>query len=383
MVTNRTKLDLQRDWDVGLIGGGLAGLSLAIILAREGLEVLVIEKDQYPRHKVCGEYISNESLDFLSRLDFPFKDWDLPNIDRFELSFPDGNNHSCKLEPGGFGISRYALDHQLAKIALDNGVQLVAGEKVVRWESMPEEHSIILKDGKGYRSKVLVIAAGRNAGGISHKGRQKARGNSWFGVKYHVDMDFPKDLIQINVFKGGYAGLSKVENGRLCFCYLANSKGLKEFGGSIPEYEKSILTENPFLAKYLHSMEILSGPFTTGNFVFDYFATSSKSALVLGDSAAFIPPLTGNGMSLAFRSAAVVGELLTDYFKGRKNWQEVEQSYEKYGRQYLRRRIDSGVFLQNLLLNPSVYLQKSLSFGLNMFPFMLKQLSKKAVGKPF
>ncbi|TVR79962.1 MAG: NAD(P)/FAD-dependent oxidoreductase [Saprospirales bacterium] len=374
---------LQAKWDIGIIGGGLAGLSLAIVMAGEGLDVLVVEKEQYPRHKVCGEYVSNESLDFLKRLNFPFSNWDLPQIKKFELSFRDGNNHSCELDPGGFGISRYTLDHQLAKLAVEGGVELITGEKVTKQDSDSGGYILTTRQGRDYRCRVLIFAAGRNAGGVSPKVIKHKKANSWFGVKYHVDMEFPKDLIQINVFRDGYAGLSAVENNRLCFCYLAKSEVLKEHKGSIPEFEKAILGENPYLSSYLSNMQKISGPFTTGNFVFEYLAASSRSGLILGDSAGFIPPLTGNGMSLAFRSAAIAADLLTDHFKGKKSWKEVERSYERYGKQYLRKRIDSGIFLQNLAIHPSVYLQKSLSFGLNMFPFLLKRLSKKAVGKSF
>src|SRR5271154_664542 len=103
-------------YDVVIIGGGLGGLSLSIQLAKAGFLVGVFEKEQYPFHKVCGEYISFESWNFLQELGIPLSDWNLPTIRRLMVSSPNGKYLEHDLPLGGFGISRYKLDAALADI---------------------------------------------------------------------------------------------------------------------------------------------------------------------------------------------------------------------------------------------------------------------------
>src|ERR1700712_3685743 len=117
-------------FDCGIAGGGLAGLTLAIQLADADYSVILFEKEKYPFHKVCGEYISMESYDFLKRIGIPFSTMDLPMITEVKISSPNGNSLTRKLNLGGFGISRYTLDSTLADIAKNKGVILLEGTKV-------------------------------------------------------------------------------------------------------------------------------------------------------------------------------------------------------------------------------------------------------------
>src|ERR1017187_9879034 len=93
-------------FDCAIIGGGLAGLTLAIQLADAGRTVVLFEKEKYPFHKVCGEYISMESYGFLERIGIPLSKMGLPMIDTIKISSPNGNSFTQKLDLGGFGISR-------------------------------------------------------------------------------------------------------------------------------------------------------------------------------------------------------------------------------------------------------------------------------------
>ncbi|MEP6465232.1 MAG: NAD(P)-binding protein, partial [Parafilimonas sp.] len=91
----------QAEYDIAIIGGGLGGLSLAILSANAGYKVVLFEKEQYPFHKVCGEYISLESYDFLSRLGLPLADWNLPIIKNLQVSDVYGKVYDFKLDLGG------------------------------------------------------------------------------------------------------------------------------------------------------------------------------------------------------------------------------------------------------------------------------------------
>src|SRR5688500_8453100 len=108
-------------YDVAIIGGGLAGLAISIQLAKKNFSVVLFEKEKYPFHKVCGEYISMESWNFLESLGLSLSTFHLPRIDTLILSAPNGKSLTTKLPLGGFGISRYKIDFLLSKIAKENG----------------------------------------------------------------------------------------------------------------------------------------------------------------------------------------------------------------------------------------------------------------------
>src|SRR5437762_7185088 len=112
-------------YDLAIVGGGLAGLALAIQSARAGYQTVLFEKEKYPFHKVCGEYISLESWNFLEELGMPLSQMNLPIIRELLVSAPNGKQLEHQLQPGGFGISRYKLDSMLADIAKRSGVGVV------------------------------------------------------------------------------------------------------------------------------------------------------------------------------------------------------------------------------------------------------------------
>src|SRR4051812_6672941 len=105
-------------YDVAIIGGGLGGLCLAIQCIEKRYSVILFEKEEYPFHKVCGEYISLESWDFLRRLGINLEDLNLPIIRALNISDASGHSYRFDLPLGGFGISRFSLDGALYHIAL-------------------------------------------------------------------------------------------------------------------------------------------------------------------------------------------------------------------------------------------------------------------------
>ena len=107
-------------YDVAIAGGGLAGLALSIQCAQSGYRTVLFEKEKYPFHKVCGEYISFESWNFLEELGVPLSQMNLPIIRRLLVTAPNGKELEQSLPLGGFGISRYKLDAILAEISRQN-----------------------------------------------------------------------------------------------------------------------------------------------------------------------------------------------------------------------------------------------------------------------
>src|SRR6185295_4146873 len=259
-------------FDMAIVGGGLAGLALSIQLAREGFSVVLLEKEKYPFHRVCGEYISFESWNFLEELGVPLSDWDLPLIKQVMVSAPNGNALEQPLPLGGFGISRYTLDHYMFQIAVRVGVTVLQESKVeeVVFESgSPDKFIVSFHSAAATASPVQVLNARMVAGCYGKRGnldvkwkrefvQQKPNKlNNYIGVKYHVRYSMPDQLIALHNFSQGYCGISRVEDNRYCLCYLTTANNLKKSHNSIEAMESTILQQNPHLQKIFSEAEFL------------------------------------------------------------------------------------------------------------------------------
>ena len=105
-----------------VVGGGLGGLTSALHLSLHGFSVTLIEKNSYPKHKVCGEYLSNEVLPYLKSLGFDPFNYGAKKMKQFELSSVGGKSIKAELPLGGFSLSRFTLDYELLQRAIDKGV---------------------------------------------------------------------------------------------------------------------------------------------------------------------------------------------------------------------------------------------------------------------
>src|SRR6185312_12612860 len=221
-------------YDVIIAGGGLAGTALAIQLSQAGYAVALLEKEKYPCHKVCGEYISLESWNFLEELGLPLSDWNLPIIREVMVSAPNGQSITHDLPLGGFGISRYKLDAALAGIARGAGVDLHESVKVTEMQFDRELTTVRTSSGTLYAR--LGCAAFGKRSNLDIKWRRRFtqnrsdRFNNFVGVKYHVRLDFPADRIGLHNFRDGYCGISRIEDGNCCLCYITTARNLRECG---------------------------------------------------------------------------------------------------------------------------------------------------------
>ena len=152
----------QSIYDVVIIGGGLAGLSAAIHLRKHDFKVVLIEKNEYPKHKVCGEYISNEVLPYLEYLGVDVFALGAKKITKFELSSSKNHLVTSDLPMGGFGISRYALDEALFLRAKSNGVKVMQ-DSVVDVHFSNELFKMETKSNGNLTSKIAIGAYGKRA----------------------------------------------------------------------------------------------------------------------------------------------------------------------------------------------------------------------------
>jgi flavin-dependent dehydrogenase len=373
-------------YDTAIAGGGLAGLSLSIQLAKAGYKVILFEKEKYPFHKVCGEYISLESWIFLEELGLPLSDWNLPIIKKLIISAPNGNFLESDLPLGGFGISRYKIDAALADIARSVGVKILEETKVVDIIFDKKTSTIICGADKYFATVVCGTFGKRSNLDVKWKRnfvRQKNNKlNNYIGVKYHVQTDFPADQIALHNFKNGYCGISKIEDDKYCLCYLTTAKNLKDSGNSINKMEENILQKNPFLKKIFSSSTILyQQPVTISQISFAKKTQVQNHILLTGDAAGMITPLCGNGMSMAMHGSKIAFECIVPFLKKEIARHEMEQEYIDAWNKQFSKRLLAGRFIQRFF--GSEFFSNLLLQLVKPFPKFASYLIKQTHGQPY
>jgi flavin-dependent dehydrogenase len=334
--------------NIVVIGGGLSGLVTANILARVGIACTVIEKKKYPFHRVCGEYISNETVPFLKRSGLFPEELEPPRINRFQLTSVNGKSAEMPLGLGGFGISRFSFDQFLYQKALACGVEFLLNTEVESVQFTGNDFEIHTRD-KQLNSDVVIGAFGKRSKLDVTSNRSFIQKRSpYIGVKYHIRTTHPFDLIALHNFKNGYCGISNIENGKSCLCYLSHRDNLKEFG-SIRLMEENVLFKNPFLKNIFSNSDFLfDKPETINEISFETKSAVEDHILMCGDAAGMITPLCGNGMAMAIHSAKILSELVIDYSRQEISRDELEKKYSHQWNTQFTRRLWAGRQIQKL-----------------------------------
>jgi flavin-dependent dehydrogenase len=296
---------------VSIGGGGLAGLSLGIALRQTRTPVILHEAGIYPRHRVCGEFISGVSPATLETLGIADLVQDAKRHGSSAWYFRDRKVYSTRL-PSALGISRLTLDERLA----------------VRFRELDG----ILKVSSRLKEK-------SGAGIVWCVGRKPMRGR-WIGLKCHVaGLDLSADL-EMHLAANGYIGLASIGDGKVNVCGLfrlepkLGGKGIR----TLERYLHAGRLEG--IASRIFSADVDEGSFLgVAGFCLGRPPTDSDSILTLGDAWGMIPPFTGNGMSMAFESAAIALEPLRNWQCGRETWEQALSRIQQTLAQRFARRM--------------------------------------------
>lgn len=338
--------------DIIVIGGGLAGLTVALNLANNNFKVCLIEKNEYPNHKVCGEYVSNEILPFLNSLGIDPFSVGAKKISKFEITDLKGIPLKVNLPLGGFGISRYAFDNLLFE-SLQSKAEIIFDtvEKI----TFEKKYFSVTTQGKEILNADFVIGAfGKRSNLDSFLNRKFMQQTSpWLAVKAHYEYDFPENTVALHNFKGGYCGLSKTETNAVNACYLSTFKSFKKYG-DIDMFQKKELSKNPFLDSFFKEAKpIFNKPLTISQVSFQKKKPVENHIFMIGDSAGLIHPLCGNGMAMAIRSAQIFSELFLDALKNNNfDRMKLEEQYTTQWKREFEGRLETGRFIQRVLMDP-------------------------------
>ncbi|MBV9573562.1 MAG: NAD(P)/FAD-dependent oxidoreductase [Acidobacteriales bacterium] len=331
MAGTRSRMGPVHIFDLIVAGGGPAGTSAAIMAAQSGAQVLLLEAGRFPRQKVCGEFVSAESLALLAALlradQKDLLDTAIPiTTGRF---FFDQRAVATQIIPPAASIARLDLDAALWGSAEAAGVDARLQVRVKNI-SGSSPFTVSTSDGE-FESRAVIDASGRwsnlNAA-TTPDGQQK---EIWLGLKAHFLDPCAEASVDLYFFDAGYCGIQPVSlvadrkesagYGRINACAMVRANVAR----SLPE----VFARHPALSKRSCDWKLLGQPVSTSPLVFRDPRPLGNGILCVGDAAAFVDPFIGDGISLALRSGTLAAQCLVPFFQGACSLPDATQAYEE------------------------------------------------------
>jgi menaquinone-9 beta-reductase len=294
-----------------VIGGGPAGAMVALRLAASGRQVLLLEKEAGPHHKVCGEFLSREAVEYLKQAGVDPLALGGTVIRNLRLSSGD-RVVETKLPFEAVSLSRRVLDEALLRRAVEMGGRVICGIAV---ETLAKDESswlVALGSGACVRAKTVFLATGKhNLRGFT---RAPARQADLIGFKLHWQLARQKieelrGRMELFLFAGGYGGLALVEDDAANLCLVVRRSTLRD-RGAWPELLAAILDENSRIRSILKGGRSLwPRPLAISPIPYGYVAGDARGPWCVGDQAAVIPSFTGDGISIALHSGALAAQM--------------------------------------------------------------------------
>ena len=338
-------------YDLIVIGGGPAGTSAAISAASKGAQVLLLERGRFPRHKVCGEFVSSESLDLLGKL-LGSHDDSLPREAVRILQtriFIDGRVLQTPIEPSAASVARLDLDKALWDSAQRSGVearQQVAVQKVAGTGPF-----LVATSMGDFAARAVVNASGRWSN-LSDPATNGQTGVKWIGLKAHFAESSPPASVDLYFFDGGYCGVQPVtlrkdsSQPRVNACAMVRA----DVASSLPD----VLQLHPVLHQRAAHWQPLTDPVSVAPLLFGKPQPVREGIFMVGDAAGFVDPFVGDGISLALRSGGLAAECLAPFFRGLIPLEHAVLRYSDHYQQQLVRVFRSSTNIRRMLLLPRV-----------------------------
>jgi flavin-dependent dehydrogenase len=317
---------------VQIVGGGLAGLTLGIALRKREIPVTIFEAGNYPRHRVCGEFISGRGQQTLARLGLREMLERAGAVNAATAAFFSAIRSTSPraLPADAICLSRFKLDAALAERFRETGGELLAGGRFAE------------NFGEG-----VVRATGRRA-------QAEEDGSRWFGLKVHARNVLLAADLEMHVSPLGYVGLCRVEGGAVNVCGLFRRRTGENAG---PQNWREWLRGqfgSP-LNRRLVAAEFEENSFcAVAGLSLRPQQAAARAEVCIGDAVTMIPPVTGNGMSMAFESAELAVAPLAAWSLDEMPWAGVRQKIARDCDAAFARRLAWAKWLQRLMLAPTL-----------------------------
>jgi flavin-dependent dehydrogenase len=347
-------------WDVAVIGGGVAGSAAAALLARHELRVVLFDKGRFPRQKVCGEFLSPDGAEVLRRVGV----WpqihlhNPPTIRSLALTVGEGEVRR-KLPVPGWGVSRWLLDDALWQHAQGAGVTTYDRAAVTHVEGdLQRGFSLTVRQAGGpstsVQARMILCATGRQGQPwVQRRALDVGITRRFVGIKAHF-RGVPLDgRVELHTIRHGYCGLAEVVGDVSNLCCWVGMEAFRHAGGTPDRFLASALRQNIRLRARLHTAEQLGSPWVTTSYADRHTVTPTAAGIWnLGDAAAMVAPLTGDGMGMALRTAELAAAVAHMSFQGELTWEQASREYERQWQREFWPRLRWGRHLERILLRP-------------------------------
>jgi flavin-dependent dehydrogenase len=347
-----------------VIGGGLAGSMVGMRLAAAGREVTLLERERAAHHKVCGEFLSHEAVEYLHQTGIDPLSLGAVPIRYTRLSVKRRVVEAA-LPFTALSLSRYILDEAMLARAADTGCNVQRGAFV---ESLTPRDNIWfaeLRGGDSWSAPTVFLANGKHD--LRGLNREPCAQGDLIGFKLHwrlapAQTEALREFMELFLFSGGYGGLSLVEGDAANLCLVVRRSALRKIGGWT-ELLATLQDENPHLAQRLQGATPLwDRPIAVSSIPYGYLAGRPDGLWSVGDQAAVIPSFTGDGMSIALHSAALAARMYLAH--------ETAEHYYQQLQTHLRRRMNLATALSRAMVT---------SIGRSLMPLGLT-LVPQAIG---
>lgn len=379
----------QNEFDVVIAGGGPAGSIAGTYLARKGFSVCIIEKKQFPREVLCGEFLSREVLDILTDLGLreDFLLLEPHPISSFRFCPDHPRTFAAPLPFTGYGLKRGAFDLLLWQAAQHAGA-VTLQPAVVDWilrKDMGFDVSVTDRTGTTtIRSEHVIAAYGRyNTLDRTIRKNPPDQTSSLNGIKFHVPnhlfVDLPQNEIQIFVTDALYCGVNVVDEGTATVCFLE-----KRSPGDLRPRERlaDLIRTNRHFRRMVHpgfAAAIGSFPiYGASNIYFGKKSVSEDGVLMIGDAAQVIAPLAGDGIGMAMQSGKMAAESIEEGRRKNLPSNEIGYRYDRRWHAAFRQRLWTAGMVQKIFLTD---LGRAISPAvLSVYPGLLSSIIKRTRG---
>jgi flavin-dependent dehydrogenase len=367
-------LEVKQTFDVAVIGAGPGGSAAAIELARAGAHVALIEAGRFPRQKVCGEFVSAESLGLMSSLFEPDERSLLTEAEHIHEArfFVDTACTTAPVSPAAASIPRVIMDHALWRAAQASGVTCHDDSPALQIAHGETMH-ILLDRGHHIAARTVIDATGRWSRLRPQEQSLALRDSApkWIGVKAHYFEAEPHDSVDLYFFDGGYCGVQPVGPGEVNACAMVRSDRARSLA--------DVFQLHPALRERTRSWTLASDPVSTAPLVFRPRRPVDRTVLHVGDAAGFIDPFVGDGIALALRSGRLAAHSLIPMLKGQTSPAQSAQQYERSYRAEFETIFRSAERLRALLELPRPL--RSITLSALKFPTIASYVMRKTRGR--